>query len=257
MNPRRGITAFLLLAVAFAPAVGAWAPETRVGMIDDAIKLMPRSLRLALETHRQDVLRGALKPMIDEDGPEHRAPSADGSLDRQIEGEATALAALLGRQSEFDAVSEQFGRLGHFVMDAAFPPGVSEDDGDSRYDHFAEFCEQRREKFRLVFYGHDDEQLAVGDFHAFALEVIRRASSEDRELARAYSAAGDPPDPSAFDDRSIPFAVGALAYSRAVNDIVRAWLTVWRQVGGDLGRTPYLDNEPRRGDLSQSQPGGS
>lgn len=254
MDPRKAIPALLALVLLIPTRVAAWTPETRVGMMDDAIKLMPRSLRLALETYRQSVLRGALQPMTREDGPEHRAPWAGGSLDRQITTEAQALNGLLQQQRSFEGISEQFGRLGHFVMDAGFPPGVSRSDGDTRYDHFAAFCEDRRPKFRLVFYGHEDDRLNAGDFQGFAVEVMRRASSEDRELARAYEKAGDPPDPGAFDDRSIPFAVGSLAYSRAVNDIVRAWLTAWRLAGGDMGRTPYMDKDKDKGETST--PGG-
>jgi hypothetical protein len=235
----------LSLSILAFPPAAAWAPETRVGMVDDAIKLMPRSLRTALETHRQDVLRGALQPMVEEDAPAHRAPWAGGTLDARIEGEAETLGGMLERQTSFAALSEQFGRLAHFVMDAAFPPGVSRDGGDVRYAHFAAFCEDRRAKFRLVFYGHQDAFLDEGDYHGFAIEVMQRASAEDRELARAYNAAGEPPDPAAFDDRSIPFAVGSLAYSYGVNDIVRIWLTVWRQAGGDTGRTPYSNQESK------------
>jgi len=40
-----------------------------------------------------------------------------------------------------------------------------------------------------------------------------------------------------------------------VNDIVRAWLAAWRLAGGDLGRTPYMEQDAR-GTESPS-PGGS
>ncbi len=40
-----------LLALAVTPAA-AWNPETRIRMIDEAVRLMPASLRLALERHR-------------------------------------------------------------------------------------------------------------------------------------------------------------------------------------------------------------
>ena len=140
-----------------------------------------------------------------------------------------------------ETLSERFGRLGHFILDAAFPPGVGVEGADAHYAHFAEFCESRRPKFRLVFYGHDGEPLAEGGFRDYALAVMGRARDEDRDLTRVYAVAGDPPAPSAFDDRSIPFAVGALAYSHAVTDVVRAWLAAWRLGGGDLGRTPYLE----------------
>jgi hypothetical protein len=90
-----------------------------------------------------------------------------------------------------------------------------------------------------VFYGHDDEALAAGDWSGFARREMQRASENDRELARAYAAAGDPPDPAAFDDRSVPFAVGSLAYSRSITNIVRIWLSVWQRAEGDMGRIPY------------------
>jgi len=92
-----------------------------------------------------------------------------------------------------------------------------------------------------VFYGHDGAPVDGDGFRAFALSAMERAREEDRDLARAYVAAGDPPSPAAFDDRSIPFAVGALAYSHGVTDVVRAWLAAWRLGGGDVGRTPYLE----------------
>ena len=95
-----------------------------------------------------------------------------------------------------------------------------------------------------MFYGHEEDGLARDDYRAFAAGVVRRASAEDRELARAYAAAGDPPDPAAFDDRSVPFAVGSLSYSHGVTDLVRVWLAVWRRAGGDMGRTPYVKRKP-------------
>lgn len=244
------IVAFAI-GTAAAPCL-AWSPRTRTGMVDDAIKMMPRSLRLALEGQRESVLRGALGPMVAEDGPEHRAPWAGGTLDGQIEAEARVLIEALGRSGPFESVSEQFGRLAHFVMDAAFPPGVGA--GDGHYAHFAEFCETRRPKFRFVFYGHDDKALAGGSFREFALGVMSRAREEDRELARVYATAGDPPSPAAFDDRSIPFAVGSLAYSHGVTDLVRAWLAAWRLGGGDIGRTPYLEPAAARERSGSGEP---
>jgi hypothetical protein len=209
-------------------------------MADEAIKFMPHTLRLALEKHRRSVMRGVLEPMIQEDAAEHRPPWLDGTLDQQLETEARALEAALGQKTSFDELAERFGRLGHFVMDSAFPPGVG-DDGGSRYADFAAYCEAKLEKFPLVFYGHDDDELARGDFRQFARRVMDGARAEDGELSRAYASAGDTPGPEAFDDRSIPFAVGSLSYSHCVTDIVRAWLAVWRLAGGDMGRTPYLE----------------
>jgi hypothetical protein len=228
-----------LLLFAAQPA-GAWSPETRARMTEEAVRFMPASLRLALEGHREEIMRGAVGLLVREDQSEHLPPWSGGTLDRTIETEAAQLVEAIGRQAPFGEIVERFGRVAHFVMDAGFPPGVGRSESGGRYSHFSKFCESRKERFPLVFYGHDDADLDGGDFRAFALTVMSGADREDRMLAAAYAAAGDPPNPSAFDDRSIPFAVGSLSYSRSVTNVVRAWLAIWREAGGDLGRTPYL-----------------
>jgi hypothetical protein len=228
------------LLLAFAPPASAWAPETRARMADEAVRLLPASLRLALERQREALLRGTLEPLTHEDQTEHRPPWESGTLDRQVAGEARELIDALGRRTPFRELATRFGRLAHFVMDAGFPPGMGEGDA-RRYRHFASFCESRRARFPLVFYGHADEDLERGDFAAFARRIMLRAREEDRDLARAYAAAGNPPRAAAFDDRSVPFAVASLSYSRSVTHVARAWIAAWRLAGGDLARTPYAD----------------
>jgi hypothetical protein len=240
----------IALALALAPCLppaAAWAPETRVSMIDEAMRLMPASLRAALEHHRADVLRGMLAPMVREDDPEHRPPWAQGTLDAAVDREARGLLETLARPTPFGEIARRFGSVAHYTADAGFPPTASKADGAKRYHDFSRFCEERRERFPVVFYGHHDENLAAGDWRGFALQVMNRASRSDGELARAYAAAGDPPDPAAFDDRSVPFAVGSLSYSRTITDIVRIWLSIWEQAEGDMGRIPYW-TVPETGD---------
>jgi hypothetical protein len=247
-TPRFPRVLLLLLLPATASPLAAWTPETRVELADQAIRLMPESLRTVLESQREALLRGVLAPALEEDEPTHAPPWLDGSLDRTVEERAASLATALARGTDFRSIAGGFGELAHFVMDAGFPPGVGGRgaDVDRRYRHFSKFCDTRRERFPLVFYGHADEQLERGDIHGYALQVMERARAEDRELARAYAEAGEPPDPAAFDDRSVPFAVGSLCYSHTVTDIVRVWLTVWAEAGGDTGRTPYRKSDRGR-----------
>ena len=236
--PGRRILALLFAASLIASPALSWAPETRVAMADEAVRLMPASLRMALEGHRADLLRGLLTPLT-ADGPDRRAPWAGGTLDQALADQATALSHTLDEPTAFAVLAEEFGSLAHLVLESGFPPGVSRVDGSTRYAHFASFCDSRRLRFPLVFYGHDDKALDERNYRAFALEIMQRAASDDLELARAYKAAGEPPDPAAFDDRSVPFAVGSLAYSRSVGDLVRVWLAIWDDAGGDTNRTPY------------------
>jgi len=232
-----------VVLAALAPAA-AWTPRTRVHMTDEAVRLMPASLRMALVAQRERLLRGMLDPMRREDDPGHKPPWVDGTLDREVETRVAELEEALSRRTPFGELAERFGALAHYVLDAGFPPGMTDGDGDGRYAHFANLCESRYERFPLVFYGHDDDDLARADYRAFALDAMQRARREDLELSRAYAAAGSPPNPAAFDDRSIPFAVASLAYSHTVNEIVRVWLSVWERAGGDVGRTPYRKISP-------------
>ena len=222
-----------------APAL-AWTAPTRMRLADEAVRLMPPALRLALERHREDLMRGVLAPMTEEDGSAHLPPWGGGRLEEEISGRAEALVRAIEEPGSFRDVVRRFGELAHFVADAGFPPGASGQEGARRYGDFASFCESRLERFPLVFYGHEDRNLEQDDYRAFALEMMTLARTEDRDLARAYALAGNPPDPAAFDDRSVPFAVASLSYSRTVTATVKAWLTAWGKAHGDLGGTPYL-----------------
>jgi len=227
------------LLLAARPAA-AWTAPTRMRMVDEAVRLMPPSLRAALERQREPLLRGALEPMTAEDAVAHRPPWQGGTLDREIAARIDALARSAGETRSFAALARSFGDLAHFVADASFPPGAAGTQGAARYQDFGKYCESRLGRIPLVFWGHDGPAGVPGDPQAFALEILEQARAEDRELARAYARAGDPPDPTAFDDRSVPFAIASLSYTRSVTHIVRAWLTAWGKANGDLKETPYL-----------------
>ena len=228
-----------LLVVASAAPAFAWTAATRVVMIDDAVKLMPPSLRKVLEKRRNDVRRGMLEPMTQEDALAHRPPWDHGALDTSVDAAARDLVSGATTRVSFHDVARRFGVLAHFVADAGFPPAAAGPAAASRYAHFAALCETRRPRFPLVFYGHGNDALAKDDFKAFTLQILERARTEDANLARAYDEAPSWTDAASFDDRSVPFAIASLSYSRTVTDIVQAWLAAWRDCHGDLGGTPY------------------
>ncbi len=238
---RRSRSAGLILLVGMlvSSQAQAWTPETRIELVHSVIRMMPGSLRLALERHQEAVLRGMLEPMLQEDDPDHRPPWDDGTLEAQFHQEVEVLQTLLRRSAPFQSVARQFGRVAHFVSDTGFPPAMSGASGEGHYAHFASFCESRRPRFRTVFGGHDDPLLADGKHREWALDRMNRARDEDATLAGVYDRAGTPPHPSAFDDRSVPFAIGALSWSRTVTDVTRVWLSIWDSAGGDMSDTPY------------------
>ncbi len=233
-----------LLIAASASPVSAWTASTRVVMLDDALKMMPPALRRVLEKRRNDVRRGMLAPMTEEDSLLHRPPWEGGAVDASVAAAARELVSGVESRVSFDDVAVRFGALAHYVVDAGFPPAAAGASGAPRYAHFAAYCQARRPRFPLVFYGHESDALSRGDFKAFASAVLGRARAEDENLARAYAAAPSWGDPVAFDDRSVPFAIASLSYSRSVTDIVQAWLAAWEESHGDLGGTPYRSAKP-------------
>ena len=238
------ITCAIIASV--APA-SAWSPRTRLRMVEDARKLMPRALRDVLSRHEREIQRGMLTPMTAEGSPSHLPPRQGGTLDAEIAHRSEQVTAAIDAREPFAVVALRLGELAHFVADAAFPPLAGGTGDEARYAHFSSLVDDGLDKIPLVFYGHGDPMLERGDTAGFARTVLEKAREEDSELARAYEAAGPTPHPSAFDDRSVPFAVASLAYSRTVTRIVHAWLDAWQRAHGDLGRTPYLDpdNPPR------------
>jgi hypothetical protein len=228
-----------LLSVSLPAEALAWTAATRVVMIDDAVKLMPSTLRSVLEKRKNDILRGMLEPMMQEDAPPHRPAWDGGALPASVSAAAHDLVSGTASHASFRDIARRFGVLAHFVADAGFPPQAAGAGGAARYAHFAALCENRRARFPLVFYGHDNDALLKDDFIAFTSGVLERARKEDGNLARAYAEAPSWDDPPSFDDRSVPFAIASLSYSHTVTDIVQAWLAAWRDCQGDLGGTPY------------------
>ena len=217
-------------------------------MTDDALLMMPQTLRMLLERHRGELRRGALEPLTSEGSAPHVAPWLGGSLIEEIERRSDLVIESVRAQKPFREVAARFGALAHFVADAGFPPAAGAAEGVDHLDHFAALVEERREKFPFVFYGHGETALDRGDLPGSVAAILERARSQNRDLLRAYREAGDVPAEWAFDDRSVPFAIASLSYSRTTTDIVRIWLETWKRAGGDLGRTPYLQRsrEERR-----------
>jgi hypothetical protein len=226
----RVLLAPLILVLLGSQAI-AWEPETRVRLVDEAIRMMPASLRLALESHRRPMLRGMLSPL-----------EGEGTLVTAFETEFKALQVALDQGVPFTELAGRFGTMAHIVLNAGFPPFAAGSAGTGHYQHFSSFCESRRQRFPVVFYGNPATPIGQ-QYREYIGTVMQRAREDNQRLVRAYEAAGEPPDPAAFDDRSIPFAVGSLAYSHTFTDIVSVWLSAWKQAGGDMGLTPYLDKK--------------
>ncbi len=87
-------------------------------------------------------------------------------------------------------------------------------------------------------------QIQPADLHALMMATAREVGKSYELIGPAFKNDGTPRSRDALDERSIPFGIASLSYSRAVSDIVLVWHSLWASVDGDLSGTPYLDQTP-------------
>ncbi len=216
-----------------------WSPYVREKMVGDALKVAPPVLARIILRHPDALREGLARAAASEGSPEHRQDGDDAASGAAASLAAVArraVAALDGHRPMADVVFH-LGVMAHLAADLndpflATPAGIS-----SAYaPDFALYAERNARRFPVVFYGYDLHAPEPGD--RVAAEEQRRARGYFAHLERAYAEAEG--SSASFDVRSIPFGVASICYSRAVTDIARSWLHVWRLARGDLAGTPYL-----------------
>jgi hypothetical protein len=212
-------------------------------MVDDALRLLPVSLRELLGHRRRALLAAMLAPGSTEDRPDHwqHPEGAYGTGALRAESEAEGLIAAVDAHEPLAGIVARFGRLAHWVADVNDPLHTA--DRDPRlaryYVDYQEYLESQIPRFRLVFLGYRSEVLSRSGPRAFLLQSATRSREYARAVRRAYTPEGVRVSSQSFDERSLAFGVGALAYSNAVNDVVRVWLWAWEGCHGDTAGTPY------------------
>ena len=245
--PRFAPSAALCLAVLASalvlprPAL-AWTDESRVELVQSAVRLMPESLRDLMIHHERELLDGVLHPGSAEDQPEHwqHPDGRYGAAALTAEEEAQALIASVDGRARFGSIMHRFGKLAHWVSDVNNPLHAGDPDPRLKayYRDYQGYLRQQMASFPLVFEGYRSDTLTGAGPAAYLMESAERARGYARAVARAYDDEGKRLSAQAFDVRSLPFGVGSLSYSHAVSDITRVWLWTWEQAHGDTTRTP-------------------
>lgn len=211
----------------------AFSSDGRSKITEDALRLAPPALGRQLARHRPSLLRGA-----------RTAPTAGsvGDAGERIAKDVDRIVGMIDTHKPFRRISEALGRLAGVVAALNNPlwgESVAERSRDAAT--FSGFFADRMDRFPLVFVGYDGFPLDQRDISGFPAAIRARYEGDRETLHRAYHPPdGRPVVPADFDDRSVPFAIASLAYSRAVNDVAHVWIHVWRRANGDLAGTPYL-----------------
>ncbi len=232
---RRSATGCAVVAILLLPVpAAAWSDSTRERMSQDVARLLPTALAKQVARNQRAHLEG------------WRDAPAPGAADTAIETRVEAARQSLRKREGGKAFVRSLGAVCRVVADADDPlGGVSlaavEMRTQGRAADFDRYAQSVRGRAPVVFAGWADGTALLADLPAFGTRVRDRAAADVDPLRRAYDADGRPDASKRFDDRSVPFAIASLSWSRAVSDCANVILAIWKSAGGDIAGTPWLD----------------
>jgi hypothetical protein len=203
---------------------------------------MPPPLQRLLRRHERSLRQGA----VDE---QRRAPAALHAEDVQPgDGPAERLAASLARitalldgQAPMRQVAWEMGAAAHLVADLSNPFRTAPRDAQAAAfePQFLDYVEDQLSDLRIVFSSYQHPLLEAGDTTAFGRQLATQSRSYLNDLVGSFRRFDETGDTSYVDQRSIPFGVASLSFSRTVTDTARVWLRAWMMAHGDISGLPY------------------
>ena len=220
---------------------GAWSDETRLRMVEDAAQLSPPALQHLFERYRRYLLRGMSTQMPEAKAGHFQNPDGSGRLVEAAAASIQEAVAALREQESLRRIAYRMGRVAHLVGDLNFPLASSDSDPrESLYaEDFALYIHRMLPKYRRTLERREPLGLDTPPLRDWALAAVERAREFYDPIGRSYWVNDTLMSSSSFDVRSIPFGIGALAYSRSVSDLAQAWTTIWRVAGGDASGALY------------------
>ena len=235
-----GLTAAPAEPVA-AEACG-WPRKVERRVLEQATRLMPPSLQRILRRHERALRQGA-------QDERRRAPAAlhaedvepgDGPAER-LAASTARISALLDGHAPLHQVAWEMGAASHLVADLSNPfRTVPRDEQAPAFEpRFLDYVEEQLPDLRIVFTSYEHPLLEQGDVTGFGRLLATASRSYLDDLVGSFRRFDETGDPSFLDQRSIPFGVASLSFSRTVTDTARIWLLAWRQAHGDITGLPY------------------
>lgn len=246
------VVAALLLGF-IEPAL-AWTPATRRRMIEDAARLVPPAMQRLIKRHRREVARG-LAPHGTEVSEGHfQHPDGNGQLVDKAVGAMRAACEALNAEEPMRRVAGRLGLVAHLVADLNDPLASDAADGREKLyaADFARYVERILPKVRVTLEERVPEGSDAPALRRWSQQAVERARELYAPIGRSYWRDDRLVDSRTFDERSIPFGIGALSYARAVNDIALAWMMIWGEGGGDSAHSLY-----QKLMTTQTQPSGA
>jgi len=199
-----------------------------------AILFLPSSLRELIHRHRDSFEEGvnlvSLESLLSSLGRTN--------LEDQLRDKLTATVQSLDTKPRFHEVAKNLGIIASMVFYLSLPEGdrVAKEDLQLILDYGA----QARDQFPIVVYDRL-ETAARNDSWHHLIEAIR---SQRSTLSMKYSAVraqiSSENSGEGVNARSPLFGISSLLFSHSVNDVAKAWCSVWKAANGDMAGMPAI-----------------
>ncbi len=219
----------------------AWSPTTRKRMLEDAGRLVPPSLQRLMKRYRRELLRGMAMRVPEPEAGHFEHPDGNGRLVAAAAEAMRGTYVALQTGEPLKRVVGRLGRVAHLVGDLNDPlVGRDDDPREASYaEDYARYVEKILPKVRLTLEDRPPQGLDVDALRRWSRQAVERTREFYEPIGRSYWVDGRLAESRTFDERSIPFGIGCLTYSRAVNDVALAWMAIWRAGGGDTAGALY------------------
>ena len=211
---------------------GAFAAENTVypeEFVLKPLKLLPPSLRLALDAHQPEILKSFREGVP--------GLSTDKDLLAALKSEMkSAIDGLMGQKPSLADLIAPLGRMAWIVARLGDPDRFHRESEAGWFTDFSLYRRKNVGRCVAVFYDHDPALFERGDIEAFQRSISARAADYAKRVAEAYRAGGNS---SSFDDLSPAFGLVSLQYCHTVTDVANVWLFCWSEADGDMTGTPY------------------
>jgi hypothetical protein len=231
-----------LLAFFCSTESEAWTSKTYQMFVVKSTELMPASFKNIMLRHQEEILAACLRPdNLPESQHTYSIANHSGYLADRLTELSNKVAKDIYNHVPFKLVSQDFGRMSHYIADLNDPLLLSDEDSrEPQYGQdFAIYLEKNIDKFPWIFDGHEPTSLNPTNEKEYLHQIAVNAVQRYPLIGDAYFPNGALVSSDTFDPRSLPFGIASLAYSRSISHTVQFWFYSWKKAHGDTTWTPF------------------
>lgn len=233
---RRTLIAAFALLLASPQVSLAWTASSVRSIAFEGARFAPPGLYRQLVRNRQAYALGVEEAgrTADASELEHNGDGS-GGLEQLIRRRADEAIAAIRQHRPFNDIAYRLGLVAHLLIRANDPLATERTDAEERrfaadYHHYLASTEPR---IRRVFYGfRSGAPEAPARLDDLLADAFNRGRGLYPLVGLEYRRVEFRSGVQAFDDRSTAYAVAALSFNHAINDVAESLRYIWAAAGG-------------------------